>query len=573
MSWMLRGLVVLLLANSVQGQDIPGKSLTEMEKATTLHAHQWTLATVAVRSAKHPGVGSGVIVEATGLVLTAGHCVREPGSEMEIVLSSGRVVPAKALGAEWDADIGMVQITAPGPWPYVEMAKADTPTKGEWCVALGHPGGYQAGRQPVLRLGHVLEASRKVMTFGMEQSATDCRLMPGDSGGPLMDLSGRLIGIHCIASYANTTQNGVAKGGQGAGHATMKSYRDQWDFLRAGKSSGVNKALAQEGLLKPGKAPSLPKKEAKDEVKKDPKAEGITIEFLQKKWQLEDGLLGTLETLKKQLPAAAFDDILKQVDDQYTTAMGKPESLRLKVTSAGPGALQGLGTPKTNPRKTYEKSVKEPLAKLAQPMKNSIVELLNGKTRTGFATVVGPNRLVAKLSELPQEITCLFEKTTVPGKLLASWPEQDLALLEVNIPGLQPVTWAEYTEPGSVLVTQTANGPELGILAEPARRIMSVETQLKEGFLGVKDRTEMKRRQEKTDVINKLFGANPNTRRDGFAAAFTHDLDLRADETGLPLVNLQGQVVGINIAREGLATNFAIPAKIVQNLVGLAEGK
>ena len=153
------------------------------------------------------GQGSGVIVSKDGYVLTAGHVSGDPNLEVTVVFANGTTVRAKALGANNGIDSGMVKITTPAPaggYPYVPLGSAKSLVPGQWAIAMGHPGGYRPGRPPVVRLGRVLRVSMK----GTEPQyiQTDCPLINGDSGGPVFDLDGRLIGINSRIGVT-TTQN------------------------------------------------------------------------------------------------------------------------------------------------------------------------------------------------------------------------------------------------------------------------------------------------------------------------------------------------------------------------------
>jgi len=133
--------------------------------------------------------GSGVIVSEHGLVLTAAHVVMTPRRKVIVVLSDGRHLEAHTLGVNVGTDCGAVQIADPGPFPACKLSDMQALRVGDWCVATGHPGGYQEGRSPVLRLGRVVE-------FHSGMLHSDCPLLGGDSGGPLFDLNGNVIGIH-----------------------------------------------------------------------------------------------------------------------------------------------------------------------------------------------------------------------------------------------------------------------------------------------------------------------------------------------------------------------------------------
>jgi serine protease Do len=178
-------------------------------------------ATVAIRLDN--AQGSGVIVSKDGYVLTAGHVSGTPGSSMRIVLSDGHEVHAKALGANNGIDSGMVKITDPGEYPFVPVGTAKKLTAGQWVVALGHPGGLVRGRPPVVRLGRVLLANTHFI-------GTDSPLISGDSGGPLFDLDGRLIGINSRIG-ATTTQNL---------HVPIDTFVDTWDRLARGDLWGTS---------------------------------------------------------------------------------------------------------------------------------------------------------------------------------------------------------------------------------------------------------------------------------------------------------------------------------------------
>jgi serine protease Do len=165
--------------------------------------------------------GSGVIVTEDGYVLTAGHVSGKPESDCVVIFPDGKELKAKSLGQNTNIDSGMIKITQPGPYPHVEMGDSKSLQKGQWVVSLGHPGGFQPGRSPVLRLGRVLTANDSLIQ-------TDCTLVGGDSGGPLFDLDGKVIGIHSRIGMSINFNI----------HVPVATYRDTWDDLVASKSWG-----------------------------------------------------------------------------------------------------------------------------------------------------------------------------------------------------------------------------------------------------------------------------------------------------------------------------------------------
>ena len=162
--------------------------------------------------------GSGVIINKDGYVLTAGHISGKPGRDVELFLPDGRKPKGKTLGANTVLDSGMIRIIGEDEWPFVEMGDASRLKPGAWCLALGHPEGFRAGRTPVLRLGRLLERNDKLLR-------TDCALVGGDSGGPLFDLDGKVIGIHSKIGPQLSINL----------HVPVNTYRETWKRLAKGE--------------------------------------------------------------------------------------------------------------------------------------------------------------------------------------------------------------------------------------------------------------------------------------------------------------------------------------------------
>ncbi len=165
--------------------------------------------------------GSGVIVSPDGIVLTAGHVVGEPGRRVTFFFADGKRARGVSLGMNESIDSGMMKITDPGPWPYAELAEADATKVGDWVLAIGQPNGFFKDRAPPVRLGRVLYQSDEVIN-------TDCTLVGGDSGGPLFNLRGQVIGIHSRIG-ARLTANM---------HVPISTYHVTWDRLADSEAWG-----------------------------------------------------------------------------------------------------------------------------------------------------------------------------------------------------------------------------------------------------------------------------------------------------------------------------------------------
>ena len=178
-------------------------------------------ATVALLAEKTGSSGSGVITTADGLILTAAHVVQGT-EELVVVFPNGEQVMGKVLGANYSKDIAMVQIVGKGPWPFAERGASKSLVAGDWVVALGHSAGFDAGRTPPVRFGRVV--SKGPGNF----LTTDCTLIGGDSGGPLFDLDGKIIGINSSIGVSLTNNN----------HAGIDGFKEDWDRIRAGEAWG-----------------------------------------------------------------------------------------------------------------------------------------------------------------------------------------------------------------------------------------------------------------------------------------------------------------------------------------------
>lgn len=178
-------------------------------------------ATVALLAEKTGSSGSGVITSADGLILTAAHVVQGV-EELEVVFPNGEQVTGKVLGANYSKDIAMVQIVGKGPWPFAERGVSKSLVAGDWVVALGHSAGFDAGRTPPVRFGRVV--SKGPGNF----LTTDCTLIGGDSGGPLFDLDGKIVGINSSIGVSLTNNN----------HAGIDGFKEDWDRIKAGEAWG-----------------------------------------------------------------------------------------------------------------------------------------------------------------------------------------------------------------------------------------------------------------------------------------------------------------------------------------------
>ena len=135
--------------------------------------------------------GSGVLISEDGYILTAAHISDAPKTLVKVFYDEEKSFDAVSLGIHPKADLGLIKIlnTDKIKFPFAKLAKSQLHKVGDWCFGLGHPNGYSIERGPVLRIGKLIDIRPHLIW-------TDCTLLGGDSGGPLFNLNGEVIGIH-----------------------------------------------------------------------------------------------------------------------------------------------------------------------------------------------------------------------------------------------------------------------------------------------------------------------------------------------------------------------------------------
>jgi serine protease Do len=149
------------------------------------------------------GVGSGVIYDSNGWILTNHHVV-EGGEKFDVQLKDGRVLAGKVYGIDTLTDLAIVKVEASG-LPTAAIGESDALKVGQLVVAIGSPLGTYSNS---VTSGIVSAKGRSIVTDGNDSLTnliqTDAAINPGNSGGPLLDAAGQIVGINtAIASNSN----------------------------------------------------------------------------------------------------------------------------------------------------------------------------------------------------------------------------------------------------------------------------------------------------------------------------------------------------------------------------------
>ena len=148
-------------------------------------------------------LGSGFVISSDGYILTNNHMV-EDAEKVTVELVDGRKITAEIIGTDPDSDIAVIKIDADN-LPFLELADSDTLEVGEWVLAIGNPLGFSH----TVTAGIVSAKGRSVGLANIENFIqTDAAINRGNSGGPLLNLEGKVVGMN-TAIYGATGNIGI----------------------------------------------------------------------------------------------------------------------------------------------------------------------------------------------------------------------------------------------------------------------------------------------------------------------------------------------------------------------------
>ncbi|MGM0380502.1 MAG: Do family serine endopeptidase [bacterium] len=171
-------------------------------------------------------LGSGMIIRDNGYILTNHHVVKD-ADEIEVQLTNGQQAEAKIIGSDPGTDLAVIKINMKD-LPTVEFANSDEVRIGEWAIAIGAPFRLESS----VSVGHVSATHRAVGTQRYEDFIqTDAAINKGNSGGPLINIRGKVIGVNTMIMSEG------ARGYQGVGFAISSNlaHRTATDLIEHGE--------------------------------------------------------------------------------------------------------------------------------------------------------------------------------------------------------------------------------------------------------------------------------------------------------------------------------------------------
>jgi S1-C subfamily serine protease len=165
-----------------------------------------TAPTIAIFDRSGAGGGSGVVITPDGYALTNFHVAQPCGNFMKCGLSNGELVDAVIVGLDPTGDVALIKLVGRDDFTAAELGDSDQLRPGQWCIAAGNPFLLATDFRPTISYGMISGVHRYQYPAGTLLEYTDCiqtdaAVNPGNSGGPLFDEQGRLVGINGRCSF------------------------------------------------------------------------------------------------------------------------------------------------------------------------------------------------------------------------------------------------------------------------------------------------------------------------------------------------------------------------------------
>ncbi len=137
-------------------------------------------------------LGTGFIIDQSGLIVTNNHVV-ENAEQIAVTLNDGTTLPAKLIGRDEKTDLALLKVSARKPLPVARFGDSDKTRIGEWVIAIGNPFGLGS----TVTAGIVSARNRDIEAGPYDDFIqTDAPINKGNSGGPLFDMSGNVVGVN-----------------------------------------------------------------------------------------------------------------------------------------------------------------------------------------------------------------------------------------------------------------------------------------------------------------------------------------------------------------------------------------
>ncbi len=156
------------------------------------------------RPRQSAALGSGFVISADGFIVTNNHVI-EGADEIQVEFFSGERLPATLIGTDPATDIAVLKVDSPEPLPFVPFGDSEAARVGEWVMAVGNP----LGQGFSVSVGIISARGRALQGNYDDFIQTDAAINRGNSGGPLFNLAGEVIGVNTAILSPNGGSIGI----------------------------------------------------------------------------------------------------------------------------------------------------------------------------------------------------------------------------------------------------------------------------------------------------------------------------------------------------------------------------
>lgn len=175
-----------------------------------------------VREYEVKGLGTGFLISSDGYIVTNNH-VAGNAEEIVVTMSGGKRYDAEIIGTDPATDIALLKINSEDEFPYLKFANSDEIVIGEWSIALGNPFGlFDINAKPTVTVGvisnkglNLFHEYENTQTVYKDMIQTDAAISSGNSGGPLVNSDGDLIGMNTMIYSTSQSRSGSGSIGIG----------------------------------------------------------------------------------------------------------------------------------------------------------------------------------------------------------------------------------------------------------------------------------------------------------------------------------------------------------------------
>ncbi|WP_316748140.1 serine protease [Pedobacter gandavensis] len=486
------------------------------------------------------GFFSGVVVDGDGHILTAAHAV-SPNRAYQVTFPDGRSFRAKGLGVIHSIDAAMIVITDKGKWPFAKMGWSTLLEPNVPCVSLSYPGSFYANK-PTLRFGYVAQLKHET---GFMRST--CLMEPGDSGGPLFDLKGRVIGIHSRVSVSVTSNMEVP----------VDEFRKYWTAL---KTPAVHTSFIPEDKVK------LNKNEEK--LTAVPQMPELISNFKEQDNRFQKNVFTVVDSNQVSILSALVD-----LNGLISPSELEGKSFFISKSSmVGPGAKVEMLDGSLIHAKVISRDEESDLVLLQIPQEIAGGINLN-KVFPGYTVDQLGNFLISPKPKAPGEFSVLgntqLGMPKSPARYLGVGTSYNQDDYKIVVTGLYSIS-IEKGKSDDIAVkdvlTKINDRPLLTTNDLPdelskfnTNQTVTLQYITRKGSVNTQT-IALKPRYVEEDRSKDLFVDGKSKRRDNFKEVLIHDAKLKPSECGGPLFDLKGNFYGINIARLSRTSSLTIPA-------------